>query len=247
MAYVRQAGGTVHEDSRLTWISTGSPLRFYNGVVRTRLASPDADREIDSVVSRFRERGWLMVWWVMPSSRPPDLAARLAAHGFALRDQDLAMAVELAALPGSVPVPAGVTIERVRTRGAMDDWLRAFGAGFRIPDEGLAEYSKLPLGVAPAESAFRYYLARADGAPVATALWYPDGDVAVIDEVATIPAMRRRGIGTAVTYAALHDARAAGQRTGVLVASDAGAPVYRRLGFGAYGPRYLYLWTVPGR
>ncbi|HEV2356314.1 MAG TPA: GNAT family N-acetyltransferase [bacterium] len=246
MAYVRQAGGAVHEDPRLTWVSTGTPLRFYNGVVRTRLASRDADREIESVVSRFRERGWLMVWWVMPSSRPPDLAPRLAAHEFALRNRDLAMAADLAALSGTAPVPAGVTVERVRTREALEDWVRAFGAGFGVPDEALAQYSKLPLSVAPADSAFRYYLARADGAPVATALWYPAADAAVIDEVATIPAMRRRGIGTAITSAALRDARATGYHTAVLVASEAGAGVYRRIGFASYGPRYIYLRPNPG-
>lgn len=247
VAYVRQGGGEVHDEPALTWISTGTPLRFYNGVVRTRLAAPDADRVIETVSSRFHARGWLIAWWVMPQSRPNDLARRLAAHGFAPWDDDLGMAVDLGTLPAAVPLPAGVTVERVRTREALEDWVRAFGGGFGVDEARLAEYRRLPLSVAPAESAFRYYLARAGGAPVATSMWFPAEDAAVIDEIATAPALRRRGIGTAVTHAALRDAQVMGYRTAVLVASDAGARIYRRLGFKPYGRRHIYLQSSTDR
>jgi ribosomal protein S18 acetylase RimI-like enzyme len=238
---VRQAGGVVHEDPRLTWISTGARIRFYNGVIRTRLEPADADRVIQSVVDEFRARDWLMAWWVMPNSRPADLAPRLAAQGFARWDGDLGMAADLDAIPDGAPPPAGVTIERIRTEAGLEDWLRAFGEGFGVPEAALADYARLPRGVPPEQSLFRYYLARVDGAPVGTALWFPGEDAAVLDEIATIPPMRRRGIASAVTYAALRDAQDAGYRIAVLVASEAGVEVYRRFGFRSYGRRYIYI------
>jgi ribosomal protein S18 acetylase RimI-like enzyme len=237
---VRQAGGVVHEDPQLTWISTGARIRFYNGVIRTRLDPADADRVIHAVADEFRERDWLMAWWVMPNSHPADLAPRLAAQGFTLWDGDLGMAADLDAIPDGAPPPTGVTIERIRTEAGLEDWLRAFGEGFGVPEAALADYARLPRGVAPEQSLFRYYLARADGVPAGTALWFPAQDAAVLDEIATVPPMRRRGIANAVTYAALRDARDAGYRTAVLVASEAGAGVYRRLGFRSYGHRYIY-------
>jgi ribosomal protein S18 acetylase RimI-like enzyme len=245
VAYVRQGGGEVHEEPALTWVSTGTPIPFYNGVIRTRLPDGEADRAIETVAAHFQARGWLMGWWVMPRSRPTDLADRLTAHGFAPWAGDLEMALDLAALPDTLFLPDGVTIERVRTREALEDWLRAFGEGFGVPEAGLARYRRLPMGVAPADSAFRFYLARFRSAPVATSMWFPGEDAAVIDEIATVPAMRRRGIGTAVTHAALRDAQEAGYRTAVLVASEAGARIYRRLGFKAYGRRQIFLQTPP--
>lgn len=246
IAYVRQGGGIVHDEPVMTWVSTGTRIPFYNGVIRTRLSASGADHAIESIVGRFEERGWRMAWWVMPPSRPADLARRLEAHGFTRWGGDLGMATDLAALPEAVPLPEGVSVERVRTRPALEDWLRAFGAGFGIPEPWLAIYGRLPLGVAPEDSLFRFFLARDRGAPVATSLWFPAADAAVIDEIATVPDRRRRGIGTAVTHAALRDARSSGYRTAVLVASEAGAPVYRRLGFASYGRREIYQLAPSG-
>ena len=235
----------MHEEPAVTWISTGTAIRFYNGVIRTRLAPAEADRVIASVTALFRERAWVMAWWVMPNSRPADLAERLVAYGFAPLDHDLGMAADMAAVPRTVPLPSGVTIERVLTDAALDDWIRAFGAGFGVPEAALAAYARMPRGVPPPESLFRYYLARAGGEPVGTALWFPARRAAVIDEITTIQAMRRRGVATAITHEVLQDAHAAGYETAVLVASPAGAQVYRRLGFQSYGQRRIYLRTEP--
>jgi len=80
----------------------------------------------------------------------------------------------------------------------------------------------------------------------AIAMLYPAKQVAVIDEVSTIPAMRGQGIATAATLTALRDAQMMGYRTAVLVASEAGARVYLRLGFVPYGKRRVYIWQPEG-
>jgi GNAT superfamily N-acetyltransferase len=59
------------------------------------------------------------------------------------------------------------------------------------------------------------------------------GSVIFVD---TDPRWRSRGVGTAMTSAALHAAREAGATRACLDASDAGVSIYRRLGFEAVGP-----------
>ena len=96
---------------------------------------------------------------------------------------------------------------------------------------------------------WRHYLCRERGVPVAISRLLLASGVAMIHGVATVPEARRRGIGTAVTLAALQGARRLGHRIAVLQASSMGQGPYRRLGFryvAGYG-RFVREQSVEGR
>jgi len=61
------------------------------------------------------------------------------------------------------------------------------------------------------------------------------GEYAQIFFVATEPAWRRQGIGSAMTVGALQAAAAQGARQAILDSTEAGASVYRGLGFEPVG------------
>ena len=70
-----------------------------------------------------------------------------------------------------------------------------------------------------------------DGAVVGTAVVTVNGPVAWIGTIWVASKARGRGLGTALTMATIDAADAAGARTLLLVATDAGRPLYERLGF----------------
>jgi GNAT superfamily N-acetyltransferase len=96
--------------------------------------------------------------------------------------------------------------------------------------EGLARYLRmmnpLPTLLAGTDSA---------GTPVATSGYRVSGTEASIMFVNTAREWRRRGIGQAMTAAALHAARRAGATSATLDATADGASIYRRLGFESAG------------
>ena len=67
--------------------------------------------------------------------------------------------------------------------------------------------------------------------PVATATLVLAGGIAGIHDVSTVPEARGRGIGTAMTAAALQAAHAQGFEIAFLQPSPMGRPLYERLGF----------------
>jgi GNAT superfamily N-acetyltransferase len=75
------------------------------------------------------------------------------------------------------------------------------------------------------------FIPRLDGRPVGTAFATRTRDVCGIYAVGTLEAARRRGAGTAATWACVGAAQEWGCRAVVLQASEMGYPVYRRMGF----------------
>ena len=77
----------------------------------------------------------------------------------------------------------------------------------------------------------RPFVAEADGQIAGTGVVSLNGPVAWIGTIWVNPAWRRRGIGLELTMATIESADDAGCRTLVLVATEAGRPMYERLGF----------------
>jgi GNAT superfamily N-acetyltransferase len=225
-------GAEFHDDPDRTWFLTGIRAGvWYNQVLAARLEGDAIDAQIDSALAPFRERGLAGLWTMGPSTRPADLPSRLEAHGLAPRTTMPGMAAGLAALPAPQPV-AGLRIERVSDRPSLDRWGDAYIAGFEMEEaagRALAEiYARIGFSDdAPA----RHYAGWLDGRPVASSTLFLGAGVAGVFHVGTLPAVRRRGIGAAMTLAPLRDALALGYHIGVLFASAMGRPVYERLGF----------------
>jgi hypothetical protein len=242
-SYVCVGHGQVHEEPELTWVSTGTPLSYFNGVLRTDLTTSDPDTSIEAVVNWFQARNQLMSWWVGPSTRPTDVVQRLEAHGLTYSFQDVGMAADLRYIDNRLPSLPGLVIERVKDEQTMHEWIQTFGLGFNVDETILGHYSKLVTSV-PRDShdVGPFYLARLNGVPVATSALCCAAGVAGIYEVSTIPSARDQGIGAAIAQAPMLDARAMGYHIAVLQASTRGEPVYRSLGFNSYCTLDAYCW-----
>ena len=78
------------------------------------------------------------------------------------------------------------------------------------------------------DNAFRFYLGFVDGQPVATSMAHLSASMSHVEYVTTIPAVRGRGYGEAMTWpATLVDPDA----PSMLIASDLGRPIYERMGY----------------
>lgn len=227
--------GLERSDSSIRWTIGGSPVDYHNCVVHTDLPADEADAAIDDVIAHLRAARVPGSWHVGPSMRPLDLGERLLRHGFTYGGHEPGMAVDLHALREDVPVASGLRIERVRDDVQFDVWAQTLAVDF---GEGELEanwvrdvYRVIGLGD---DVPLRHYLGWLDDEPVATATLFLGAGVSGIFFVMTVPQARRRGIGAAITLAALREGRDLGYHVGVLDASEAGAALYARLGFETY-------------
>jgi ribosomal protein S18 acetylase RimI-like enzyme len=239
------AGAVVEERPGFLRVVSGYGVFWANSVVGGALSEGEADRAIEESVSAFRSAGVPGLWTVTPLSAPEDLAERLVAHGF-VPDEPLPwMAADLGEVSRSGP-PAGLRIERVTNRRLHADWLTAMDRGFGMTAETVRMLDEIG-GAAPVSDAGPWvrFVGDIEGQPVASSGLLLHSGVAGLFNVATLPAFRRRGYGTAMTNAALEHARGLGYRVAVLGTSELGRGIYERMGFRDVCVTHGFIWE-PG-
>jgi ribosomal protein S18 acetylase RimI-like enzyme len=222
----------------LTVFRSGMPDAQLNGVLRMR--GGDLDEAIRQVSGRLVGVPWC--WHAGPDSYP-GLHADLLGRGATEAEMLPLMAVPL----DRVTAPEGplsLVISEVARPGELGEWARSYAPSFHIPTEAAGAVEQLEAIRADPPGSFVRLIGRINGQVAGTAALYDRHDVAGIYNVTTPPAYRRRGIGTAMTAAALLAGRDRGLSTGILQATPDGAPVYRRMGFTTVGE--YRLMQLPG-
>ena len=214
----------------LSWCVTGIPFPWCNVAFGARLDPEHVDEAVNAFVAEGEKRNVPLFWWVGQESRPADLGDYLGDYGFAPWGESTLMAADLYALKEGVAGPRGLSIRQVEDRESLRIWCRTTAEGFAIQGSAGALLEWFEGGV-DLGLPLLFYVAYMEGRPVATSLLLLAEGVAGIYFVATLPAARRRGIGYSVTLEPLREARRMGYGVGVLQASNAGAPVYRKMGF----------------
>ena len=218
-----------------------------NGVFRTQLAPSEIDVKIRVTLDYFRSHNLPLIWWISPSTRPADLGQYLEAHGLVPGADMIGMAIDLAALEECLPSESHLTIKHVGDIETLREWAYPFAVAFGFPNSVVNIFCDLftSLGLSR-HLPLQHYVGFLKGKPVACSSMFLGAGVAGIYNVGTIPDKRGQGIGAALTWEPLCNARKMGYRIGVLHSSLMGFNVYRRIGFKEYCKLRTYV-SAPER
>ena len=229
----------AHDDPDMVWTLSDARYPLFNSVCRARFSSSAADEGIKKAMARSALKRVPMLWWTGPQSEPADLEDRLIGHGF-YADYSTGMAVDLQRpLKGdpSTSLREGglgrrLTLDPVVDRAALTEWCRVLCEGFAAPIEFGHAFAEFVLAVGlESPSPLRHYLASVNGEAVGTSSIFYAAGVAGLYNVSTLPSHRRKGVGAAITRAAMTIARDEGYRMAILHSSTLGYHVYQSLGF----------------
>jgi ribosomal protein S18 acetylase RimI-like enzyme len=222
----------LHDESDALWSATDIRDPYLNRVFWARLLRENADRRIGEILTHFDSRELPLSWHIGPSSGPPHLGTLLTSQGLTRLEDEVGMALDLRSFRGDAPAPSGLAIEPVAEKSALRSWVDVVATGFGFPDSVATLLLELHRDIETGEHLpWRLYLGLVDGEPVGTSRLFVSGGVAGVYHVATLPRVRERGIGTAMTLAALRGGRKLGCEVAVLRAAQMAVGLYSRLGF----------------
>ncbi|HET7743329.1 MAG TPA: GNAT family N-acetyltransferase [Gaiellaceae bacterium] len=210
--------GAIHESDGVFAFATGIRFSLFNGCIVTEQV---ATRKVDDALEWVEERGSPYRLWIVD-----ELVAGFgdapAQHGLELQP-DPYPGMVLHPVPEAPPPAAGVEIEE-----AAPETARQVAVESGMP-HAIAE--QLYARSFADDPDVQLFAGRLEGRPVGTSVSIQGGGASGVVAVGTLPNARRRGVGTAVSWAAVDAGRRRGLDTVVLQASPMGLPVYEAMGF----------------
>jgi len=232
----------VFDEPELLYVRSKIPFPLFNAHARLRASFDEAKKRIAAAVRYAKDVRLPLAWYTGPQTKPAETGALLEKAGFQARDIAPGMAISMAELKPLAP--HGFDIRQVASKADFGGWRSVFEAGFKIPSTVGAAFVEAynAIGFAGA-SPTHHFTASVGGSVAGCATVFMGAGAAGIYNIATLPAFRGRGIGSALTLQALHYGHAKGFRVGVLQASSEGLPMYRSLGFAERCTIGIYVYT----
>ena len=224
----RYRAGPIRRASHeaLTLIAAGAPGPDFNQAVVLGPARPE---EVFLLAEAFF-RGSGAYSLVFEAEAAGSVEREAERRGWRLDEEEPALV--LAPLPDVFPPPPPeLAIHLVGDAEGLAD--------FRAVSETPSPF--LPPRAATRDPAVALFVGYVEERPVATARLSCLGSVLDVMGVVTVPMMRRRGYGTALTWAAVAAGRARGCTAATLMATALGYPVYVSMGFRPAGIYRTYV------
>ena len=222
-------------------LKNGEITRCWSGwasdTFNTVLGVPSAVEEVAAITGLYRYYRWPASWW-LPELAPDDVRHWLMQHGWQYAESDTAMVREMSDLP-VMPVRCGFRVHEVTTTADMQLFGSIISTIFEhdapVEAREVREVYSAMRPPAPEQTYWQLLVGFEQDLPVATASLFIRDGIASINDIATHPAYRRQGIGTAMFGAVLQRIYDSGAAWCVLQASAEGEALYSRYGFNIMG------------
>jgi ribosomal protein S18 acetylase RimI-like enzyme len=222
--YAEAPGASIIENDCVSAVCTGLPYEGFNAATSR---GPMRPGQFDDVMDLFRRANARMLWHVWPADQ--GIESVLLERGLVFYEEEPAMVADLA-VETIKPSPIDLQIRSTRNLEDIHVWVRILSGSSN--DTFIRRLAEIR-GAADSRTGarFEHLLGLVDGDVIATAAVFHGTRAAEVQHIVTEESHRGRGIGTAMTLAALEFVRRQGGRYAVLTASPDGLGIYERLGF----------------
>lgn len=226
-------------DNKIGWVRT-FPTAWSNFIFYANFDYDEIDKQIAQICTKMKNGEIPNEWIIGPKSFPSDLGDYLEKYDIKEQFSMAGMAIDITQMDNTVTIPDNLRIELVDTKSQLELWTDIVSRGLWNGET----FESCLFEDLINDPNYKFYLAFLGEEAVASSMLMLSHGVAGIDMVSTIRQYRGMGIGSAMTVTPLLYARDKGYKVGVLQASEAGEPVYRKIGFEEYCRFHVYRYKV---
>ncbi|MEM9526841.1 MAG: GNAT family N-acetyltransferase, partial [Bacteroidota bacterium] len=234
------SGMQVYETPNLTYVDSNLPSDTFN-LIHLKNGTALTELELATALDHYRSRQLPFCFWTNEEQLAPTVD-KLKQSGLQLQEEGLGMFLDLAEYQ-HITEEQHRFIGQVANPAEISDYAQVIAENWTPPDQNvLSYYRKSAEHFLAQENQISLLIYRHEDVPVGTLEFFPSNEEVVgIYGVSTKAAFRRQGIASALMSKALNTAKTQGFRQVVLLASEAGASVYRKYGFKALTKYYEYV------
>ncbi|MCE7982584.1 MAG: GNAT family N-acetyltransferase [Caldilinea sp. CFX5] len=213
-------------------------------IIYSQLDETNADQVINEQIAWFMARGQNFEWKAFDYDTPPDLVARLAAHGFVVEESEAIMVLDLAQAPTALLQPVQQTVRRLTDPAALAV-VRTIEEAVWGGDFGwLAEFLAHALRHYPAQMSV-YVAYQGEVAASAGWIYYPnDSRFASLWGGSTLAGYRGQGLYTALLAVRAQEAISRQVEYLTVDASAMSQPILEKFGFVQIAESYPCKWQI---
>lgn len=224
-----------YSEENLKWFFSGQKVARLNRILMAKFNEEKVDAQIEKLLEPFKENQIPLTWHTGPSTLPTNLGDKLLVHGFELKSIEPGMAADLEKIDEEYQVDGYFELKRIYTEEETEKWCEIFARSFGVDVDYMKKTMSIEFELISKKlETRRLYLGYLNSKPVASGALLLGGGVAGIYSIGTLPEVRGKGMGRAVTIEMLLEARNIGYRIGTLHASPMGINIYKKIGFKEY-------------
>lgn len=213
-------------------------------VIYSRLDATNANATIQAQIEYFQQLGCDFEWKHYDYDTPPDLKARLAAHGFELEESETIMALPLAQTPAALLQPVTHDVRRIHDPDELAAIRHIKAEVWGEERDSVTHFLRLTLTQTPER--ISVYVAYAGKTPVSCGwIFFPtESPFASLWGGSTLTQHRKQGFYTALLAVRVQEAIARGKQHLTIDASPMSRPIVERFGFIRLAESTPCIWRV---
>ena len=224
------SGSQLVRRPEITYITSGIQDARLNYVCRTKASDDSVKGVVGAIVAYFKQDETPFMWLIGPTTQPKNLDKVLLKQGLVLEEDLIGMTLDLSNYDEECSDHDTMQIQRCVSSMQVND----FGYVHSSTTENMAQgelWSRMMRAEWTEQEPLELYVGISNDVPVTTGILFVYGGVAGIYCLATMPAEREKGFGSAMMRFLLKRAKSLNYDVAVVKAPTDQVNFYRDFGF----------------